>query len=116
MPRRPRPFGNEPRPTGPNPVAYANDPEGLKEARRVFKRRYDSWNQRKRRAIARGEVVTEDGAPHTPPPVPDTPQPLAPFVQPLDPTLTGPPDMMLVIPARMVSLLATRPTTTTTTA
>ena len=125
MPRTARPFNNEPRPLPPDPVAYAANPDGLLEARRDFKKRYDSWQQRRRRAVARGEVVANARATASPPPLAPphpTPQgmpapidpPMPPAAAPVVPTaveaqsLVGAnPNMMLMIPASMISLLAT---------
>ena len=98
MPRAAQPYVAEPRPMPPNPTAFADDAEGLAEARRVYKRAYDRWKQRRRRAESRGENVRAR------PNASDDMSMVS--VQAVDPS-TMQPTMMLMIPARMMSLLPT---------
>ena len=96
MPRSAQPYVAEPKPTPPNPTAFEDDAEGLAEARRVYKRAYDRWKQRRRRAESRGEnVEAPSSLPSATPMVP---------VQAVEPS-TMRPTMMLMIPASMMSLL-----------
>lgn len=93
----------------PNPIDYANDADGLKAARHEFKKRYDSWVQRRRRAIAAGETVAEHAA-TVPPMHPPLPQPAMPLALATEAQslIASNPNMVLMIPASMVSLLATQ--------
>ena len=98
MPRVARPFVSEPRPVPPDPVKFASDPVGLVEARRVYKRAYDRWTQRRRRAAARGETVNAE------------PMPMVP-AQPVQSSMSGQMVLMIpanMLPASMMSLLATQ--------
>ena len=122
MPRPARPFRNEPRPTPPDPIHYINNSQGLMVARCAYKKRYDAWFQRRRRAIARGECVVVDDhlrsettnmPAHTAPTPAQPSDPQSPEHQhalvPVERPADAPaPNMMLMIPASMVSLL-TRP-------
>ena len=98
MPRASQPYVAEPKPKPPDPAAFEDDDEGLAKARRVYKRAYDKWMQRRRRAAARGENLHARPSPPMP-----TAMPVVP-VQAVDPS-TMRPTMMLMIPASMMSLL-----------
>ena len=98
MPRPVRPFRNEPRPLPPLPIHYINDAAGLKAARLVHKKRYDAWIQRRRRALARGELIPEIGR-HSQAMQTDA------IVPTHFPATTAPPShVILMLPASMVSL------------
>ena len=123
MPRPVRPFCNEPRPLPPLPIHYINNAAGLTAARRIHKKRYDAWLQRRRRALARGECIPETvrASTHTlPSPARSTSPSLTPshsqatqthaIVPTHHPASTTPPShVMIMLPASMVSLLTPPP-------
>ena len=124
MPRPARPFRNEPRPIPPDPIHYVGNAQGLVVARHVYKKRYDAWWQRRRRAIARGECTLDDQLSSAAAVPTSTQEPAIPQLSAPHPTsqhshamvpvghghhANAPPsNVMLMIPASMVSLL-TRP-------
>ena len=105
---RPRiPFNNAPAPVPPNPVEYAANPDGYKEARRAYKKEYDAWKQRRRRAIERGEEVAALA-----PPLPLEPMTTAMVQAEASGAFMPPPSLVVIpvtmLPASMQSLLASR--------